>query len=293
MSYYAFIGAIETGLVFALVALGSFLTFRVLDFPDLTVEGSFPLGASVAATMISGGVNCWVAVGAAILAGILSGCVTAAICLQFRVMAILSGILTSIALYSINIRIMGSANISLLGVETVYGTIQRLGISSFYAPVTLLFALMVLAKLLLDQFLATGFGLGLRAAGANPRMARANGVHVGGMIYLGLGLANGLTALAGALFAQMMGAADVAMGTGVIVIALAAVIGGCALFPFRSMPGMMLACIIGSVLYRLAVGLALDSNTLGFMASDVNIVTAILVVAALYLPTRVRKLRRP
>lgn len=290
MSFYAFIGAIETGLAFALVALGAYVTFRVLDFPDLTVEGSFPLGAAVAAALMATGLNPWIATAIAALAGCLAGFVTASLHLQLRVMNILAGMLTAIALYSVNLRIMGRPNVGLLGVETVYSFVHRLDVPSFYVPTVLLAGVVIVSVILLDLFLMTGFGLAMRAAGANPRMARANGVHVGRMIMLGLGIANGLTALSGALFAQMMGAADVSMGTGVIVIALAAVIGGTVLFPSRLIVIATLACVAGSILYRLAIALALDSNALGFTASDVNIVSAVLVAIALYFPGRRWKL---
>ena len=286
MSFYAFIGAIETGLAFSLVALGAYLTFRVLDFPDLTVEGSFPLGAAVAATLMTNGVGAWPATGGAILAGCLAGLVTAVLNLHLRILNILAGILTAIALYSVNLRIMGRPNLGLLNVDTVYSSVSGLGIRSFYAPVVILAAVVVASKILLDLFLMTGYGLAMRAAGANARMARANGVDVGRMILVGLAIANGLTALAGALFAQMLGAADVSMGIGVIVVALAAVICGTALLPSRAIPAATFACIAGALLYRFAVALALNSNMLGFTASDVNLVSALLVAVALYLPGR-------
>lgn len=286
MSFYAFIGAMETGLAFALVALGAYLTFRVLDFPDLTVEGSFPLGAAVAATLMSNGIGAWEATGAALCAGCLAGIVTAALNLKLGVLNILAGILTAIALYSINLRVMGRPNIGLLGVDTVYTSLAWTGVRAFYRPVLLLAVVVAAGKLLLDLFLMTGYGLAMRAAGANARMARANGVDVGRMTVVGLAIANGLTGLAGALFAQMMGAADVSMGIGVIVVALAAVICGTALLPARSVIVATLACVAGSLVYRLAVALALNSDMLGFTASDVNLVSAVLVALALYLPGR-------
>jgi putative tryptophan/tyrosine transport system permease protein len=289
MSLYAFIGAIETGLAFALVALGAYVTFRVLDFPDLTVEGSFPFGAAVAAASMIAGVNPWLATALAALAGAVAGLVTGLLHLKFRILNILSGILTAIALYSVNLRVMGRPNIGLIGVDTVYTTVERLGVRSFYVPVLLLAIVVIVCKILLDLFLATGFGLAMRAAGANPRMARANGVNVERMIYLGLAIANALTALSGALFAQMLGAADVSMGVGIIVVALAAVIGGTALMPSRVIALATLACVIGSLLYRLAIALALSSNAIGFTASDVNLVSAVLVAVALYLPGRTPK----
>ena len=293
MSLYAFVGAIETGLAFALVALGAYVTFRVLDFPDLTVEGSFPFGAAIAAALMIGGVNPWLATALAAVAGAVAGLVTRLLNLKFRILNILSGILTAIALYSINLRVMGRPNIGLIGIDTVYSTIERLGVRAFYAPVALLTVIVIVCKLLLDLFLSTGYGLAMRAAGSNPRMARANGVNVDRMIYVGLAIANALTALSGALFAQMLGAADVSMGIGVIVVALAAVIGGTALMPSRVIALATLACVAGSLLYRLAIALALSSNAIGFTASDVNLVSALLVAIALYLPGRKIRLFNP
>jgi putative ABC transport system permease protein len=290
MSLYAFVGAIETGLAFALVALGAYVTFRVLDFPDLTVEGSFPFGAAIAAALMIGGVNPWLATLLAAVAGGVAGLITGVLNLKFRILNILAGILTAIALYSINLRVMGRPNIGLIGIDTVYSTVEHLGIRAFYAPVALLTVVVIVCKLLLDLFLSTGYGLAMRAAGSNPRMARANGVNVDRMIYIGLAIANALTALSGALFAQMLGAADVSMGIGVIVVALAAVIGGTALMPSRVIALATLACVAGSLLYRLAIALALSSNAIGFTASDVNLVSAVLVAVALYLPGRKIKL---
>ncbi len=286
MSLYALIGALETGLAFALVALGSYLTFRVLDFPDLTVEGSFPLGAAVAAKLMVSGVDAWTSTAVAIVAGCIAGLATAFLNLKLRILHILAGILTAIALYSINLRIMDRPNIGLLTVDTVYTYVEKLGVPSLYAPLVLLAVVVVVCKILVDLFLSTGFGLALRAAGANPRMARANGINVDAMIVIGLAMANGLTALSGALFAMMLGAADVSMGIGVIVVALAAVIGGTALMPSRVIWRLTLACVLGSVLYRLAIAFALSTGTFGLTASDVNVVTAVLVALALFAPGR-------
>jgi putative ABC transport system permease protein len=198
----------------------------------------------------------------------------------------LAGILTAIALYSINLHIMGRPNIGLIAVDTVYTGAEKAGIPSLYAPMLVLGAMVLLCKIALDLFFSTGIGLALRAAGANPRMAEANGIRVNSMIYLGLGIANALTALSGALFAQMLGAADVSMGIGVIVIALAAVIGGTALMQSRLIPMMTLACVVGSIVYRLAIAIALSTGALGVTASDVNVITAVLVAIALCVPGR-------
>jgi len=286
VSLYAFIGALETGLVFALVALGAYITFRVLDFPDLTVEGSFPLGAAVAAKLMVAGFDPWTATLAGTAAGCIAGLVTAFLNIRMRILHILAGILTGIALYSVNLRIMAGPNIGLLNVDTVFSQAEKLGIPSQYVPIVVLTVVVIIAKIAVDLFLSTGFGLAMRATGANPRMAKANGVNVNRMIAVGLAIANGLTGLAGALFAQMLGAADVSMGIGVIVIALAAVIGGTALMPSRLVPMLTLACVLGSIVYRLAIALALNSNFIGLNASDVNLVTAILVAIALFAPGR-------
>ena len=285
MSLYAFIGALETGLAFSLVALGAYLTFRVLDFPDLTVEGSFPLGAAVCAKLMVSGFDPWSATIIAGLVGCLAGFATAFLNLKLRILHILASILTAIALYSINLRIMDRPNIGLINVPTVYTPFEHV-VPRLWAPVMLLAIVVVVAKVLIDLFLATGYGLAMRAAGANARMARANGIQDGRMIVTGLAIANGLTALSGALFAQMLGAADVSMGIGVIVVALAGVIGGTALMPSRLIPMLTLACVLGSILYRIALALALSSNAIGLTASDVNVVTAVLVAIALWVPVR-------
>jgi len=286
LSLFALVGAVETGLVFALVALGSYLTFRVLDFPDLTVEGSFPLGAAVAAKLMVGGVDPWVATLSGGLAGALAGLVTAFLNLKLRILHILAGILTGIALYSVNLRVMSAPNVGLLNVPTVYSFGEAWGIPSLYVPLVVLCVVIVIALTVIDLFLATGFGLAMRATGANSRMAKANGINTAAMTAAGLAIANGLTGLGGALFAQMLGAADVSMGIGVIVIALAAVIGGTALMPSRRLPLLTLACVLGSVVYRILIAFALNSDFVGFTASDVNLVTAILVVIALFAPGR-------
>jgi putative ABC transport system permease protein len=284
LSVFALVGAIETGLVFALVALGSFLTFRLLDFPDLTVEGSFPLGAAVTAKCMVAGLDPWAATAAGAAAGAIAGTATAFLNLKLRILHILASILVAIALYSVNLRIMSGPNVGLLNVDTVYTLGEKVGLPSLYVPLIVVGIVVLAAKLLLDLFLETGYGLALRASGANPRMSRANGIHVELMICVGLAIANGLTGLAGGLFAQMLGAADVSMGIGVIVIALAAVIGGTAVLPSRVMMVLTLACVLGSIVYRIAIAFALNSDFVGLSASDVNLVTAILVAVALVAP---------
>ncbi|MBT6551749.1 MAG: ABC transporter permease, partial [Gammaproteobacteria bacterium] len=230
MSLIAFLGAIESGLIFALVALGIYLSFRVLEFPDLTVDGSFPLGAAVSATLIVSGWNPWLATGVAILAGAMAGILTGWLNVQLKILNLLASILTMIALYSINLRIMGRPNVALLGEETILTPIENFGNGfdiPFYVSTPIVFVIIVvICTLALLKFLNSETGLALRATGANARMARAQGVKTSWMILIGMALSNALVALAGSLFAQSQGSADVTMGVGVIVVGLASVIGG-------------------------------------------------------------------
>lgn len=281
MSLYEFLGTIEVGLIFGMVALGAFITFRVLDFPDLTVEGSFPLGGAVAALLILVGWNPWLATAAAAAAGYAAGYVTGYLNVRFNILHILAGILVAIALYSINLRVMGGPNLPLLGKTTVFSGLQGWDIPSYMLSPILLAVMIIIIKLMLDLFLQTGVGLSMRAAGSNPEMAAANGVNVGRMKLLGIGLANALTAFAGALFAQIFGAADAHMGIGVIIIGLASVIVGMALLPTRTIVLATLACLVGALLYRFSVAVALNADFLGLKASDVQLVTAVLVILTL------------
>ena len=292
MTLYELIGAVEVGLIFGLVALGAFLSFRVLDFPDLTVEGSFPLGAAVAAVLIvSSGWNPWPATAAAALAGFAAGIVTAFLNVRYGILHILCGILVSIALYSVNLRIMGGPNKPLLGVQTVFSAFDSLGMPADVINLVVLGAFAAVAKIGLDLFLATEIGISMRAAGANPAMAAANGVDVGRMKLVGIGLANALTAVAGALFAQLFGAADVYMGIGVVIIGLASVIVGMSILPARSVVQATFGCLAGALLYRLAVALALNTDVLGLQPSDVQLVTAVLVGLTLVWQARPAKKR--
>ncbi len=282
MSLYELLGTVEVGLIFGLVALGAFITFRILDFPDLTVEGSFPLGAAVAAVLIANfGWNPWPATLVAAVAGFGAGFVTAFLNVRFNILHILSGILVSISLYSVNLRIMGGPDKPLLGAHTIFSEVQHWTIPAYILRPILLAVIVLVIKVLLDLFLHTGLGLNMRAAGANPAMAAANGVNVGRMKLLGVGMANALTALAGAMFAQSFGAADAYMGIGVIIIGLAAVIVGMSILPVRTIAQATLACLFGAMLYRFAVAFSLNADFLGLKASDVQLVTAVVVVVTL------------
>ena len=284
LNSFAFFGALETGFIFGLVALGVFLSFRVLDFPDLTVDGSFPLGAAVAATLIVSDVHPLLATFCACLAGSAAGLVTAWLNVQLKILHLLASILTMIALYSINLRIMDGPNKALLGVETLLSPLDHLAVP-YYIAYPIAFGLLAGAAMLaLVWFLKTEVGLAMRATGSNPRMAMANGVNTKRMIMLGMALSNALVALAGALFAQSQGSADVTMGVGVIVIGLASVIGGEALVPKRTLFFWVLACILGSILYRLVIAVALNGEMLGLKAQDLNLITAVLVTLAIVAP---------
>jgi putative tryptophan/tyrosine transport system permease protein len=291
MSAIAFWGAVELGLVYGFVALGVYLAFRVLDFPDLTVDGSFPLGAAVAAVALTAGWNPWLACLIAALAGASCGLVTAFLNVRFGILNLLASILTMIALFSVNLRVMGRPNMAVLNRETVITPFYDLGLPDHMVRPLVLAVVILIVVLLLARFLASDFGLAMRAAGANPRMARANGVDVGGQIYVGMALSNALTGLGGALFAQVAGFADVTSGVGTIVVGLAAVIVGETLFRSRVLLVALFACVLGSVIYRVAVQLALSADLLFLKASDLNLVTAVLVALALILP-KIRAGRR-
>ena len=292
MSAIAFFGAVELGLVYAFVALGVFLSFRVLDFPDLTVDGSFPLGAAVAAVSLIAGWNPWAATGFACLAGMLAGFVTAFVSVRFKILHLLASILTMIALFSIILRVMGRPNVAVLNQVTVLTPFYGLGLRDYLVRPLFLFVLAAAAATLLALFLKSDLGLAMRATGANQRMARAQGVRVGVATMAGVALSNALVGLAGALFAQTNGFADVTSGVGTIVVGLAAVIVGETLIPRRGMFLAVAACILGSVLYRLAVQLALNLDFLGIRASDLNLATALLVLFTLILP-RLRRRSAP
>ncbi|PPK52135.1 ABC transporter permease [Marinobacter persicus] len=284
LSEIAFYGALETGLIYGLVAFGIYISFRVLDFPDLTVDGSFPLGAAVAAVLIMGGWNPWLATGMAIIAGMAAGAVTALLNVKLKILNLLASILTMIALYSVNLRIMGRPNVALLGEETVLTPWYELGLKFHQVPVLLFMVVAVVVLVLLWRFMKSETGLAMRATGANPRMARAQGIATGSMIVLGVALSNGLVGLAGALFAQSQGAADVTMGVGVIVIGLASLIGGEAVLTPSTVVRALIACIIGAIVYRLAIAFALNADALGLKAQDLNLITAVLVTLAIVLP---------
>jgi putative ABC transport system permease protein len=277
-----FMGAIEIGLLYGLVAMGVLLSFRILDFPDLTVDGSFPLGAAVCAILIVSNVNPWVATFCAILAGMVAGFTTAWISVRWNILHLLASILTMTALYSINLRIMGRPNIALLGESTIFTPLENLAFPHIM-PMAL-FVVASIALIFMYRFLSSEKGLAMRATGANIRMAKAQGIAVNRQILFGLSLSNGFVALAGALFAQSQGFADVTMGVGTIIAGLAAVIVGEAIFNPKVIFAALVACVIGSIFYRLAIAMALNASFLGLQASDLQLVTAVIVGIAMVTP---------
>ncbi|MGE4553097.1 MAG: ABC transporter permease [Desulfovibrionaceae bacterium] len=295
MTLYAFTGALEQGFAFGLMVVGVWLTFRVLDFPDLTVDGSLPLGAAVSAVAIGAGVPPAASVLLAGGAGFLAGMVTGLLNTKLRILHLLASILTMIALYSVNLRIMGKPNLALLGDETLVDQFQALTGLESYLSTPLLFALVSLAAVLVvGWLLRTQWGMALLATGDNRQMITSLGVDTDRMIILGVGLSNALVACSGALVAQNQGSADVNMGVGTIVAGLASVIVGEALFGKGSVVRALAAALLGSVVYRLAIALALSLNLGAFSItpSDLKLVTAVLVVVALTLPRLKAALRR-
>ncbi|MFS0837761.1 ABC transporter permease [Paenibacillus sp. 1P03SA] len=265
-------GSLEQGLLYAIMALGVYLTFRILDFPDLTVDGSFTTGASIAAIMITNGLSPLLATLAAFAGGAVAGLITGLLHTKGKINALLSGILMMIALYSINLRIMGKANTSLFGSEILISKESLL----YIMPI-----IVVALKLALDWFLHTELGLALRATGDNKRMIRSFGVNTDNTIILGVSLSNGLVALSGALVAQYLGFADMQMGVGMIVVGLASVIIGEALFGTKTIFRATLAVVLGAIVYRFVVAIALQ---VGLESTDMKLMTALIVIIALTLP---------
>ncbi|WP_323011251.1 ABC transporter permease [Castellaniella sp.] len=292
MSIYSMWGAFEIGLIFGLVALGVLISFRILNFPDLTVDGSFPLGGATAAVLIHNGMDPFLATLMATFAAGVAGMITGWLNVSLKIMDLLASILMMIALYSINLRVMDAPNIPLITDPTVFSVLQPDNIEDYVARPLILLVLVIAVKFALDWFFSTQVGLAMRSTGSNPRMARAQGIHTGRMILLGMAISNALCGLAGALFAQSQGGADISMGIGTIVIGLAAVIIGETIFPSRRLIVITLAVIIGAVLYRFFIALALNADFIGLKAQDLNLVTAVLVTLALVIPLAKQRLSK-
>ena len=262
------------------------------DFPDLTADGSFPLGGAVAGIAIIAGINPWLACAFGMLAGSAAGVVTAWLHVKLGILQLLASILVMVALYAVNLRVMGSPNLPLLGEKTIFSALVTPE-NGFWMRCLIVGAVVLAAKLLLDWFYNTETGLSMRATGSNLRMAQAQGINTSWMTVTGMAISNGLIALGGAIFVQTQGGVSIDIGIGTIVIGLAAVIIGETIIPAKRIWLITLAVIVGAVLYKLFIQVALSSEKLrdiGFGPQDVNLITALLVVIALVLPKLKTKL---
>ncbi|WP_419876326.1 ABC transporter permease [Candidatus Pristimantibacillus sp. PTI5] len=267
-------GAVESGLLYALMALGVYITFRILDFPDLTVDGSFTTGAAIGTVLTVNGTAPWLAVLCAFIGGALAGICTGLLHTKGKVNGLLSGIIMMIALYSINLRIMGKPNLSLRGHENLFENVPTF---------TVMIVFVVIVKVVLDLFFRTDIGLSLRATGDNSRMIRSFGANTDITTIFGIALSNALVATSGALVAQYQKYADNSMGIGMIVIGLASVIIGEAIFGAKTIFRATLAVVLGSIIYRIIYAFALRVEWLE--ASDMKLITAIIIIFALVVPS--------
>lgn len=307
MSFEFFLGSLEIGLIYALVSLGVFISFRLLDFPDLTADGSFPLGGAICGLCLYIGVDPWTATILGTFGGCIAGMITGWLYVKLNILQLLASIIVMIALYSVNLRILGlapyimgetprmagSPNLALLDATTIFSPFINADYTNQYIvqPVMIL-GFVIVFWLLLNSFLNTQKGLALRATGTNARMAKSQGIPTGGTIILGMAISNGLIALGGALFVQTQGGADITIGVGTIVIGLASIIIGESIFPAKRMWAITLSVIFGSILYRLFIAIALGNEwlqSIGIGTEDLNLITAVLVVLALVLPKQLKK----
>ena len=273
--------ALELGLLYAVMAVGVYLTYRVLDFPDLTVDGSFTTGAAVAAVGIIAGIPPWLATLLALVSGLLAGVVTGLLHSWAGINPLLAGILTQIALYSINLRIMGRNNLPMLRERTLLSPLFDAGLRASWASVAIFAAFAGVIGAVVYWFLGTNYGVAMRAVGDNAEMAAAQGINVGATKIVGVALSNALVALCGAVIAQYQGFADISMGIGLIVAGLASVIVGQAIFGMTAVWQAIVAAMLGSVIYRGVIQLALSA---GLNPNDMKLISAVLVVLALLVP---------
>lgn len=274
------VSAIGQGLLWALLGLGLYLTFRILDFCDMTVEGTFPLGAATAVTAITNGIDPFLATLLAVLAGMVAGLITGLLYTKGKIPSLLAGILTMTAIYSVNLRIMGKSNISLLGQPTLFNGALR-NLPQYFDSVTLGFLVIVVVTILMVLFLATDYGQAFIATGDNPTMAKSLGIHTDKMVIVGLMISNGMVGLCGALIAQNNGYADINMGIGTIVIALASIIIGEVAFGELTLNQRLLAVTLGSIIYRIILLVVLQ---LGFSANDLNLISSIVLAICMMIP---------
>ncbi len=281
MSLSVIQGALELGLIFAIMSLGIFISFRILNIPDLTIDGTFTLGTSVSAIFAVNG-HPVLGVIFALIAGGLAGCVTGFLQTKMKVQPILAGILTMTALYSVNLRVMGQKpNLSLFDRESIFSGLTRL-IGEQYANLVMITLILVVSIVVIFFFLKTQLGMSLRATGDNEDMVRASSINSDAMTIMGLAIATAFVALAGAILAQYQSFSDVSGGIGMMVVGLASIIVGEAIFGRKSILRSLLAVVIGAVVYRFVLTIALR---IGLEAGDLKLFSAILVTIAICIPT--------
>lgn len=275
------VSAIGQGLIWALLGLALYLTFRILDFCDMTVEGTFPLGAATAVTAITHGVSPLNATLLAIVAGVIAGLITGLLYTKGHIPSLLAGILTMTAAYSVNLHIMGKSNISLLGHRTMFSNAFLQSQPQYFDSVILGLITVAIVTALLVYFLDTDYGQAFIVTGDNVTMARSQGIHTDTMIIVGLMISNGMVGLCGALIAQNNGYADINMGIGTIVIALASIIIGEVAFGELTLNQRLVAVTLGSIIYRLILLAVLQ---LGFSTNDLNLISSIVLAICMMLP---------
>lgn len=281
MNFVQAIGSLETGLIYGIVAIGVWLTFRIINFADLTVDGSFALGAAVTSSMIAGGGDPIFATFCGAVGGFLAGAFTGFLFLKAGIIEILTGILTMTGLYSVNLRIMGSPNIGLFGKNTLFsagalwGSVDKIWVLSGISCLIVMF---------LTLLFKTNYGLSLRASGQNTLVSRSFGINTSGARLFAIGLSNSLVAFAGALFCQSEGFADSSMGGGTIISGLAAVVIGESVLRNKSIFIRLTGCFAGSVIYRLVVSYALNASSFGLKSSDLSLISTLLVIGAMQIP---------
>lgn len=265
------IDALEEGLVFSIVSMGVYITYKILDFPDLSVDGTYPLGAAITAVLLINGVNPWIAIIIATLGGAISGAITGFLHVKLKISNVMSGILVMIALYSVNLRIMGKSNIPLFTTKNIFKTIN-------IKPILIIFLIVLICKIAIDMFLKTKIGFLLIAVGDNEQLVSSLGINKNNIKVLGLMMSNALVSMAGAIQAQKYGYADVTMGQGVVVMGLATVVIGITIFGKLSFVKCTTLSIFGAIIYKAAIAIALKVN---FNPNDLKLITAIIVIVAL------------
>ncbi|MCI7030824.1 MAG: ABC transporter permease [Clostridium sp.] len=265
------IDAIEEGLLFSIVSMGVYITYKILDFPDLSVDGTYPLGAAITAILLINGVNPWLAIIISAVGGAIAGGITAFLHVKLKISNLMSGILVMIALYSVNLRIMGRSNTPLFSTNTIF---KNANLKSIF----IIIIMVVICKIIIDTFLKTKRGFLLIAVGDNEQVVSSLGINKNGVKVLGLMISNGLVGMAGAIQAQKYGYADVTMGQGIVVMGLATVVIGITIFGKLSLLKCTTLSILGAIIYKVAIAIALKVN---FNPNDLKLITAIIVIIAL------------